>query len=98
MYVDYKFWHNRQTGVITLDEEMNLEIRNGTKFEFINNQFTPIEDDWDERMDLEKLHKVISKTNVSNWTYNTYTDAYELDKGIKNTESNLMGIIYENKE
>ena len=98
MYVDYKFWHNRQTGVITLDEEMNLEIRNGTKFEFINNQFTPIEDDWDERMDLEKLHKVIGKTNVSNWTYNTYTDAYELDKGIKNTESNLMGIIYENKE
>ena len=84
MYVDYKFWHNRQTGVITLDEEMNLEIRNGTKFEF--------------RMDLEKLHKVIGKTNVSNWTYNTYTDAYELDKGIKNTESNLMGIIYENKE
>ena len=105
MYVDYKFWHNRQTGVITLDEEMDLEIRNGTKFEFINNQFTPIEDDWDERrMDIigqngnDGLHYKFGDTIGSNWTYNTYTDAYELDKGIKNTESNLMEIIYENKE
>ena len=75
MYVDYKFWYNKETGVITLDEEMNLEIQNGTKFEFKNNQFTPI--------------------IKPKWTYNTYTDAYELGK---DTESSLMGILYENKE
>ena len=32
------------------------------------------------------------------WTYNTYTDSYETDYTIKNTESSLMGILYENKE
>ena len=53
MYVDYKMWYNKETGVVTLDEEMNLDIPNGKKFEFKNNQFTPIEDDWDEkRMDI----------------------------------------------
>ena len=61
MYVDYKFWYNKETGVITLDEEMNLDIQNGTEFEFKNNQFTPI-----IKLDIEPK-----------WTYNTYTDAYE---------------------
>lgn len=105
MYLDYKFWYNRQTGVITLDEEMNLEIPNGKKFKFVNNQFTPMEDDWDEkRMDIigqngnDGLHYTIDSISNPKWTYNTYTDAYEIDKTIRNTESSLMGIIYENKE
>ena len=42
MYVDYKFWCDSETKVITLDEEMNLNIPNGEMFEFRNNQFFPI--------------------------------------------------------
>ena len=34
MYVDYKFWCDSETKVITLDEEMNLNIPNGEMFEF----------------------------------------------------------------
>ena len=97
MYVDYKMWYNKETGVITLDEEMNLDIPNGKKFEFKNNQFTPIEDEWDEkRMDI--IGQNGNNGEHYKWTYNTYTDAYETDYTIKNTESSLMGILYENKE
>ena len=39
MYVDYKFWYDTKTKVVTLDEEMNLNIPNGEMFEFRNNQF-----------------------------------------------------------
>ena len=91
MYVDYKMWYNKETGVVTLDEEMNLDIPNGKKFEFKNNQFTPIEDDWDEkRMDIIGQNGNNGEHYNVKWTYNTYNDAYE--------DTSLMGILYENKE
>ena len=43
MYVDYKFWYDTKTKVVTLDEEMNLNIPNGEMFEFRNNQFFPMD-------------------------------------------------------
>ena len=91
MYVDYKMWYNKESGVVTLDEEMNLDIPNGKKFEFKNNQFTPIEDDWDEkRMDIIGQNGNNGEHYNVKWTYNTYNDAYE--------DTSLMGILYENKE
>ena len=75
----------------TLDEEMNLDIPNGKKFEFKNNQFTPIEDDWDEkRMDIIGQNGNNGEHYNVKWTYNTYNDAYE--------DTSLMGILYENKQ
>ena len=91
MYVDYKMWYNKESGVVTLDEEMNLDIPNGKKFEFKNNQFTPVEDEWDEkRMDIIGQNGNNGEHYNVKWTYNTYNDAYE--------DTSLMGILYENKE
>ena len=87
MYVDYKMWYNKETGVVTLDEEMNLDIPNGKKFEFKNNQFTPIEDDWDEkRMDIIGQNGNNGEHYKVKWTYNTYNDSYE--------DTILIGILY----
>ena len=96
MYVDYKFWCDSETKVITLDEEMNLNIPNGEMFEFRNNQFFPIRNtsrqldlDWDEkRMDI--IGQNGNNGEHYKWTYNTYNDAYE--------DTSLKGILYENKE
>lgn len=93
MYVDYKFWCDSETKVITLDEEMNLNIPNGEMFEFRNNQFFPIRNtsrqldlDWDEkRMD-------IIGQNGNNGEH------YSVDDDQIWEAMSLKGILYENKE
>ena len=93
MYVDYKFWYDTKTKVVTLDEEMNLNIPNGEMFEFRNNQFFPIPNtsrqldlDWDEkRMD-------IIGQNGNNGEH------YSVDDDEIWEAMSLKGILYENKE
>ena len=92
MYVDYKFWYDTKDKVVTLDEEMNLNIPNGEMFEFRNNQFFPILNtsrqldlDWDEkRMDI------IGQTETMKH--------YSVDDDEIWEAMSLKGILYENKE
>ena len=81
-------------------ESINIESASDPQMGFTALQ--EMEED-NERMDIigqngnDGLHYKFGDTIGSNWTYNTYTDSYESDYTIKNTESSLMGILYENK-